>query len=234
VPLIPTDESEQLAIFELSEYHLSENSEIKTPSLGAAHLLKQTAISFYSNEYWNEREISIGKYAIDSSSGDDNSTTVLVDNITTFIHWEYYLELLDQHRKESLIKGNNLWTERKTAYPNLIFCGETEYQFRKFSFTRNTTILVINIFGKMNSFCENNKEDFTVENFRNTTQLNFSEESQTVKNSEKLKRLREFRNSNGEKEYFKWHIKNIPNTRLYFQFDIAQKQILIGYIGKHL
>lgn len=234
VPLIPADENKQLAIFELSEYHLSENPEIKTPSLGAAHLLKQTAISFYSNEYWNKHQIGIEKYEIDSSSGKENSSSVLVDNITTLIHWDYYLNLLNIQRKESLLEGNNLWTQRKTEYPNLIFCGETEYQFKKFNFSKNTTNKVINIFGKMNSFCENNKKNFTVENFRNITQLNFSPESQPVQDNEKLRALRKFRNPNGEKEYFKWHIKNIPNTRLYFQFDFEQKQILIGYIGKHL
>lgn len=236
-PIIPDDEIRILRRYELSEFSLTDDNTVPVPSLGAALLLNQLAISFYSNEYWREARINIQHYEIAETTGEDEKTTnANVNNISTIENWGIHFEKIDKQRKESVRNGKELWDNRDDWFPNIVFCGETDNQLRAFSFSKGVKTKTWEVLEKLNDFCSenNNAGTFTISNLIEKTGLDISLESETVRNNSKLKQLREFRKPNGNKEYFEWHIKNISNIRLYFQLNITEAQIFVGYIGKHL
>ncbi len=235
-PIIPEDEEEVLSRYELSDFYLKDDRSIQTPSLGATYLLDELAISFSSNHYWIKNLIEVEHYEIEEETGEDITEIVAVNNISEEEHWREHLIEIERQRRESVRSGQGLWDNRVEWFPNLIFCGETENQLKKFSFSASVRNKVWDVLKKMNAFCEANMHEnsFTVDNLRDHTGLNISPESETVINNPKFRQRREFRKPDGHKEYFEWHVKNIPNIRLYFQVDPEQKQFFVGYIGKHL
>jgi hypothetical protein len=68
---------------------------------------------------------------------------------------------------------------------------------------------------------------------RNSVGINISNESDSVNNDPKLRKLRYFKLPNGHSEYFEMHIKK-GDQRMHIFPDNNQKIIYIGYIGNHL
>jgi len=230
-PQIPVDEIETNNDALLSEFSLESNCEIQTPSLGVAVLLDQLAISFKSNSYWDYSEINLIRQKLNSNA-EIIKNICIVKNATQFTNWQKHLKIINLERKENLRKGSKLWENRETEFVNLIFCQATKKQFQQFNFNNSTynrlwenlTLLNDNI-----SKCSNNSE------FKKITKLNFSDESDSVKNNPKLSRYREFTLPNDNKEFFGLHVKNFPGAmRLHFIPDYSTNKIFIGYFGKHL
>jgi hypothetical protein len=59
------------------------------------------------------------------------------------------------------------------------------------------------------------------------------QESETVRNSAKLRSLREFKDGDKTRVMFP-HLSVDYRTRLHFEFCPEEDRIIIGYVGKHL
>lgn len=62
------------------------------------------------------------------------------------------------------------------------------------------------------------------------------EESESVKNNDRLRKMRTFELPDKSEQFFSWHISfsgNFPG-RIHFLPDAEKKVGVIGYVGKHL
>jgi len=90
------------------------------------------------------------------------------------------------------------------------------------------------IFSLLNSYCENYwRESFNIHNVRKIG-ISLKDESETVKNNDKLMEERKFDNLDGEKEKFTYHCNITKGDRCYILPLYEERKILIGYIGPHL
>lgn len=230
-PQIPLSEIEAAHNEKLSEFLLKHDNRIQTPSLGAALLLNQLAISFRSHSCWDDSEIDLLKDTL-QNDGSFAKEECVVKNTAQFFHWEKHFAVIEKERKENYKKGRKLWEQRTSEFPNCIFCSSTENQFKRLSINKATYDKLWDVLKNLDNSiadCSNNDE------LKGNTGLDFSYESNTVQNNPKLKRFRMITLPDGRTEFFGLHIKNFPDTmRLHFLPDYKAKKIYIGYFGKHL
>lgn len=229
-PLIPENEINLSERYGWSEYVLKDKG-IEVKSLGAAYLLQQPAISCLSDLIWDNYTLAIeGQEATDE---DINSFEAKVVNCASLKHWKILIEEINTQRKKNLQKGNLLWEERETQFPNLIFCGNTSKRFKNISVSNSVYNQLWKVLTSLNQFC-NEFSNYSLQNKKKVTELDISDESSPVKQKPMLKRYREF-DVNGEKVFFGFHIKNFGGAfRLHFYPVAEEKKIYIGYFGKHL
>lgn len=231
LPQIPVHEIEISSKYLLSEFWLANDCTIQTKSLGVAFLLKQLAISFQSNEIWNSSELNLTYSRIDE---DENITEEICNakNVTQFVHWQHHLRNIIKERRDNFRKGRELWEHRETEFSNLIFCNSTKKQFQQLDINDATYVKLYDNLQLLNNNIEECSND---SDLKGTTNLNFSDESESVKDNPKLRRFREFTLPNHETKFFGLHVKNFPaSMRLHFYPDYLTKKIYIGYFGKHL
>ena len=87
-PQIPPTDIEAEHNEKLSEFHLKQDTRIQTPSLGAAFLLKQLAISCKSHSCWDKLEIDLLKTSLKDDGGSFSKEECVVKNATQFSHWK--------------------------------------------------------------------------------------------------------------------------------------------------
>jgi hypothetical protein len=231
-PFIPEEEVEILNRFNFSNFCLKENNECPTPALGATYLLKQVAISFNSYPVWSQNPIDICGEEL-TYEGNIVSFETSVRNCSTLQHWVIYEEELKVQQRESLRKGVELWKLRQQQFPNLVFCGKTEKQLKGLPVSIETYNQLFNALTKLNDYCSEEK-NFTLEDIKEETQLNMSDESDTVKQKPKLKRHRMFQ-INNKREFFGIHVKIMGKEFRLHIFPLKSEcKIFIGYFGKHL
>ncbi|MEM7660363.1 MAG: hypothetical protein AAF399_29930, partial [Bacteroidota bacterium] len=231
VPHIPEEELGLTDRFALSDFYLANEPEIETPSLGAAYLLSQIAISFASHDRWLPSCIPLLHREL-REEGEPEST-VEAKNCATWESWQNYAQALERQKIASLQKGKALWEHRETEFPHLIFCGKAEKQLRNLTVSDTVFRQLWDALYKLNDFCETGRK-FSLREIQEQTQLRMSDESETVRTNPSLAQLRTFL-IEGEKVYFGYHIKNFSGAlRLHFYPDQARNRIYIGYFGKHL
>jgi len=232
IPQIPIDDLKSISQFKLSEFCVFANNHIKTPSLGASFILDAISISFLTDSIWDSFNIALLWTSLDEHD-EIQEKECSVKNIARVKHWEKYFNEIQDQRKENLKKGRLFWENREKEFSELIFCKDSKKQFTSLSIGNsnynrlwdNLKLLNNNI-----AVCNSDRE------LKEKTKLNFSDESDSVKKNNKLKRYREFvLPDKGTKEFFGLHVKNFPGAfRLHFFPDYTKKKIYIGYFGKHL
>ena len=213
-PLILKDEQENEQLLE-NEYIYNNNSIIG--ALACCDIWNTITISFYSSEEWNKEKIILKKQTI----LDEKEIDIEIRHSSTIehlsIHQDFFTEL-DEDKKLGITQ-NNFWIQREKSFPNkIIFCKEIEKQIKDIDKS---------VFEQAISILRDIESDK-----KKIRDYNYSGESQSVKDDEKLKKLRCF-TINDNKVYFDKHIKSLPNAnRIYFLEQ--DDKIYIGYIGKHL
>jgi hypothetical protein len=210
-PLIKEDEKEQEELL-INEYFY--NSKSNDGGLACSDIWNTIAISFSSDEQWNKDSIKLQKHTITSDIIDvDIRHTSKIDHLDT--HQDFFQDLEEEKRLN--ITQDNFWEKRERYFPKkIVFCKEVEEQIKKID--KDIFYQAINILRDI----ETDKKLIT--------NYNYSKESQSVKNDEKLKKLRYFTIEN-KKIYFDNHLK-FSSHRIYF--IEREGKIYVGYIGKHL
>lgn len=115
-------------------------------------------------------------------------------------------------------------------YPS--FCNSTEKEFKQLNINNATYNKLWNNLKKLNkNVCECRNDD----ELKEKSKLDFSDESDSVKNNRKLSRYRMIMLPDGSRKFFGLHIKNFPSAmRMHFYPDYINHKIYIGYFGKHL
>jgi len=214
-PLIKYEESEAENKILENEYFYQKNSTVG--GLACCDVWDTIVISFNSNEEWNTKNITLQKQNILN----DREININIRHSSQIEHLKYHEDFFDDLEKEKRldITQNNFWNRREEFFPNkIVFSKEIEKQIEnidKIIFEQAMSIL---------RDVESNKKLIT--------DYNHSGESKSVKDDEKLKKLRYF-TVEDEKIFFGNHIKSLPDAnRIYFLEK--NNKVFIGYIGKHL
>jgi hypothetical protein len=231
-PQIPAEYVELQDRFDLSQFHLSSKATAEAPSLGAAFLLDVIAVSFLSNAIWDSSVIPLLWRTINFNE-QISEKECAAKNAARLDHWKKHLEEINRQRKENCRKGIEFWKNRQKEFPNLIFCKNTEKTFQNLSISNANFNRLWENMKFLNEHIGNCNSDMDL---KEKTKLNFSDESDRVKNNTKLRRHREFTLLDTHiKRFFGLHVKNFPGAfRLHFLPDYKLKKIYIGYFGKHL
>ena len=171
-PQIPEDEIKIIDRDKLSDFSLKTRNEIKTPSLGAALLLNQIAISFNSVHYWNHSDLELLKIEIDEKENLIEEVRV-VKNATQISHWKTHFAIIDAERKENCKKGKQLWEQREKEFKNLIFCKSTKKEIKRLNIDNATYERLWDNLKKLNKYITESKSD---DELKEKTKLNFSDE----------------------------------------------------------
>ncbi|MDX2248970.1 MAG: hypothetical protein SF052_19440 [Bacteroidia bacterium] len=231
VPQIPAEEVVIAERFALSEFFLFEEREISVPSLGAACLLGQLALSFDSHTRWQPARISL--WHTELTSEGDQEAVLDVHHCVSAAQWQVFKDRIIEERRDSLRKGSELWDNREAEFPHIVFCGQTKSQLQHIFVSATVYNQLYGALTALNSYCEKG-QDFSLASLKAETQLTISDESDTVKNNPRLSNLRTFV-VGSEKQFFGFHIKNFSGAfRLHFYPNPSEKKMYIGYFGKHL
>ncbi len=232
VPQIPYEDAILRHRYGLSEFYLDGNKKLATPSLGAALIQDAISISFLSGIHWDSPHISIVWMKMDDSMSIEKEKQT-VKNAARLVHWRVHLVDIQKQRKENCRKGAEFWNRREQEFPKLVFCGNTEKEFKRMSYSN---AMFNRLWDNLKLLNEHILESDSDEELRAKAALDFTDESDSVKNNPKLRRFREFALPGGtQKEFFGLHVKNFPGAfRLHFFPDYQNNKVYIGYFGKHL
>ena len=231
VPQIPKSDEALSEKFALSDFYLFENRAVSTPSLGAAFLLEKLALSCSSNAHWCPNQIKLWHNELRQEG--EVEQMVEAENCSNWEAWEEFKKVIDKQRAISLRKSKELWNERENQFPNLTFVGKSEIQLKNLSVSEQVYQQFWDCLTKLNHYCEGGF-DFSLSSIVENTGLKITDESQSVKQNPRLRKLREFK-VGGEKVFFGYHVKNFSGAlRLHFFPKKETGKIYIGYFGKHL
>jgi len=212
-PLIMNNEEESEQLLE-SEYFYNNIS--TQGGLACADVWNTLAISFNSDEEWNNYKIILQKETI----SDEEKVNIEILHLSKKEHIEDTLKDFFNELEDFIKLGitqNNFWEKREEFFPKrIVFCKEVEKQIKtldKHIFRQAIRIL---------RDIENNQESIP--------KNKYTPESPSVKNNTKKSDKRMF-TINNEKVYFDNHI-TFSSKKIYFLEQ--DDKIYIGYIGKHL
>lgn len=235
-PFIVGDEVEEKEQFEGSEYHVVHNGQKgeNAKGLGVAHLLNTLAVSFSCRledcSCWNNSTITLNRFYFDESANSQEEIVTVI-HASNPEHLATHLEWLEAEQKAQADKCKEIWENRTTLFPSLIFCGETEKQLAKGGITGISRLY--DKLKRLNEYAENWIEAGFSTSDVEVFGLKVSNDSKATMQNPRLKNQRRFRLPNGRKIFFESHIK-AGDIRFHFYADEATHIVYVGYIGRHL
>ena len=226
-PLLKEEEINELDIYESSDFKYDDK---KSKGLGVSFLLQTLSVSLKTDDCWNTNNISLIHEYIDSKY-EFISTPIDVKHGSNISHIDDHLNYFLEKRRLIISKCSEIWNQRETSFPNLIFCGKTHRQLTKGLSSR----YVFQIYDRLKSLDEYfstwKTGNFDESDFKSKHNITCSPESDCTL------RLygdqRRFSIPGKGTELFTLHIKT-GDLRFYFFPDILTRKAYIGYIGVHL
>ncbi|BDS09696.1 hypothetical protein [Aureispira anguillae] len=209
--------------------------QISVPSLGACYLLNQLALSFYSNPKWDSPSFLIDHHELKNGDSEIEHSLKNVNNVTTVAHWEHHYSLIEQVKIQNLQQSKTFLNDFETLFEHIQLVTTVKKKLIKGEFSPVFHQRIWDSITSLNDYIIDCLDKNIPPNYTDLidfTQLNISDESDSVKNNDKLSRHRLFR-YNGESYFFGYHIKNFPSSQR-MHFLILENKIVIGYVGKHL
>jgi hypothetical protein len=226
-PLLNNDEITELDTFETSYFNYNAH---ESKGLGVAFLLETLAVSFSTENCWDTNDIIINHEYFDDND-EVVTNTINIKHGSKVNHIDTHIDYFNEKRRSIISKCSEIWDQRETLFPNLIFCGKTRKQLTnglssKYVYQIYDRLLSLNEYIKTWQSGEFNVNDFvTSKNIKCSTE------------SECTLRLygdqRRFSIPEKGSELFSLHIKT-GDLRFHFYPDSSIKKAYIGYIGSHL
>jgi hypothetical protein len=208
-------------------------------AVSAAEWHHAPLVSFNTGAPWNTSPLQVTVNQLNPITEKMESWASEILNFYTHSVFLQYLPELRVQRNASLSSGKEIVACLNELFPKIVLCGKATQQLNNWS--GSTTIInqVKESFSALNQYAvmwsKNEVCEYRPETLREMgLSFKVSGESQTVKNTPKLRREREFWLPSGTQEFFEQHIKLSAGYRLHFFPDIESKQIMVGYIGPHL
>lgn len=196
-------------------------------------------ISFPTQDLWTNSPLLVKVDKLELSLCELQSSEEYLKNFYTYSVFEKELPLLIEQRNALINSGKELYQKKGQLFPNIIFCGKSQQQLNSWSASLTIINQVTHSLERLNSFVE--KWRMGLYSFYSAATLrelglsyNVNGESETVRNTPRLREERIFRLPSGHKAFFEEHIKLSSGYRLHFFPDNIEKSIYIGYIGPHL
>lgn len=202
------------------------------PSLGEPLVLcaisSSVAVSFPSATIWDRDELDV---AFNELLPDDSIVEAIeaVNSIARATHAETVGSRLTAYERARISSYSELWDARSHLFPDLVFGPEVQQQLRDLNA------------GWLTSVKEKlAKLDIDARNWKKQGgrapewSMKVTDESDRVKNDPRLSEGRKYRSVNGSTRCFYWHARFGSSQRIHLRFDPNNRQVEIGYIGKHL
>ena len=226
-PLLKDDEITELDTFE-SSYFNYERMESK--GLGVSFLLETLSVSFLTDNCWDTNGITLNHEYF------DENVEVVTKNINVkhgskISHIDTHIDYFNEKRRSIISKCLEIWNQRETIFPNLIFCGKTQKQLTKGLSSKYVYQIYDRLLSLNNYINTWHAGEFNVNDFISNKNISCSPESECTL------RLygdqRRFSIPGKGTELFTLHIKT-GDLRFYFYPDSVNRKAYIGYIGSHL
>jgi len=210
---------------ELSESEFSYEGQIAI-GLGVANLLGAIAISFQSDDCWNQIFINLTKYLV--SDDDIDEKTIQINHASQPSHIEDHSEWIVERQQQDVKDGIDLWNRRDELFPSLVFCESLVEQIQNLD-----SVMLHPVARKLfdfKTYCVNwASGDF------DGTQLPMKITTESEATLNKYGDQRTFLCPDGERRIFHLHARITPKEwRIYFIPLPQIRKIIIGYIGPHL
>ena len=188
-------------------------------------------ISIVTNKYWSLKKI-YGQHMVIDNETTISSTERFVTNLSKRDDISIIENSIIKDTYDNISSGQDLWEQRVTLFPNLIFCDSVKDQLYKDP-EKFHVLQIINRLNKLEQYFKTYNGIYS----HIELGLNARTESDTVKSCRNLRNMRLFRKPNGEESYFFDHIGfsgKFSGGRIYFLPDDVNRICYIGYIGRHL
>lgn len=209
-------------------------------TLRAAYWYQTFLIGFPTAMPWNQAFIDVWVREL-CPDGNLNQANTQIKNMSDVeqsltVHGDTLRSL----RNDRLQAGRDIWNNRATFFPNLVFLeAPFGYQLRNWSGRTDVLNKARDALSVMNDFVTRWQAGEFVDYQHNhlatcglSTEV--SGESPSVANHPSKRAEREFWLPHGEKVYFENHVKLPAFFRLHFYPSIQDKIIYVGYLGSHL
>jgi hypothetical protein len=196
---------------------------------GAAHHLDSLTISFRSQEKWHSSRIDIlVEWLHDETEVRTRNATIphvsIADHIGEHDAW------IEKRHRASTRNGEEMWDRRGGLWSNLIFCKSVGKQMQELNAGDPMLPDVWQRLNYLQNYCEN-----WVSGSFNKDLLNCAASLESLSVVQQFAKERTFRCPDGQDRFFEWHVKISRNAwRIHFHPLPDTKQIIIGYIGRHL
>lgn len=212
-----------------SSYELAEFTCEGRPSLGlaVAFLLDSLGISLSSSSLWRASNIRLRVVSIDASTVELLDEYSTVRNASTPAHLAEHSSWISKRRIEDIRDGQDLWERRASLFRSLNFCVEIEPQVKSLTASDPCFVFAVQGLLRLQDFCTN----WTLPTFDPGPLGDCSIESQPTMQQYGAERM--FTDQEGQRRAFEWHLKKF-SFRMYFIPIVAERRILVGYVGRHL
>ena len=190
------------------------------------------AVSFPSDSVWDRNLIKVDFYELkDYGSGEvsEEETFEEIDNLARSDHAPPICERHRQSLRGQITSAEELWDNRKQAFPNLLFGPDIEGHLAKLNTGDLRTIV-----GKLASLNAAATEWPDVGGGAPQWKTKVTNESESLRNDNKKREKRRFRSYDGTSQLFVWHARFGDSGRIHLRFDPSSHEVEIGYIGPHL
>ncbi|SFC30603.1 hypothetical protein [Collimonas sp. OK412] len=223
-PLLSELSSEVLARFYGCEVDATDGYSNEALVLCAHHLA--VAISIPTTQIWDAHYIEVHFVELLQN---ENVVPVkeIIDNVSRSKHANLILEKYQNQELKNLTP-ETFWRTKEVVYPLLKFGLDVEENIATQGGHGFETI-VMRLAELNESAADWKKLGGPAPPWRSVV----TPESTTVMNNAKLRSYRNFRDAEGNSRLYEWHAR-FGGGRIHLRFDGAERNVEIGYIGKHL
>jgi hypothetical protein len=228
-PLINEDDPSLLEHWGSIEYTFGEED---AHGLGAAHYLDTIAVSLKLDDgAFLSYTVDIQKLELNEAL-EESTEMVSVMHACEIEHAEQRAEWYQQKLRAIAEEMRDLWENRETYFPALVFCGETEQNLSS-SQVLGGISRVVEKLQRLNQYAAQWEEGgFSTDDVEEFG-IRVSMESESTMENRRLRNKRRFRLPNDSREIFEPHIK-AGDLRFHFFAEVETHTVYVGYIGPHL
>lgn len=207
------------------------HQERQARGLGFAYQSDHLAISLDSDDCWCSGYIELEVRYLDLDEFDELiSELVQVKHACYPEHIDEHVDWIDKRIASDIHSGADIWNRRDELYPHLLFCDSVREQLNAILLGDRMLIPILRSLKELERF-RNNWLDGPF-NYKAISGVVSPESEATLI---QFPKERTFRCPDGDYVRFSWHMKvNLDKWRIYFDPLKDRRQLIIGYIGRHL
>lgn len=213
---------------ELEEYKFSNEL---CYGLALAHIWRVPALTYGGDRRFSDHVVRIAKFSIESGELKETEHSVLIVQSGNCV--ETHKDKIHSSILPGINCGADILTYASSYFTYLEFCGSAPLQLKQIlcgDMHLPTIIRILqNLDKEMHKSVISNTGRFFPDSIYYTQR-----ESDTVRQSKKLRKQREFKCKDGIKRFFEEHVRISQGKRIQIYSDVDAKKVHIGHIGEHL
>ncbi|HLG64369.1 MAG TPA: hypothetical protein VKY19_20690 [Ktedonosporobacter sp.] len=196
--------------------------------LGVAYCLDTLALSIRSDACWHAPHLELTHIYLNSDGGEILSEDVIVAHASHKDHIVTHATWIKERLNLDIQDGADLWRYREQQFPSLQFCDSVGEILQSLHPGNSPFHLITKKLAEFEMAFQQWQEEGGVFDI----QLKGSVDSEAT--LLKYDKERTFSCPDGQTRLFSLHIRITADWRIYYYLEGSTKQLIIGYIGKHL